>query len=137
MGGFLSYSILAGFLMIIMFAAYRLLMAKDNQPAFNRLMLLLIYLVSFTSLPVFDQLVGGNIDSISQGISFEGNNILEIDFNKRSRSVWGTIVLWIYISGMVAVSIRTIITWIRISNVISNGKKISRDAQFSQINSRR
>lgn len=42
MGAFLSYSIVGGFVMLLLYLAYRLFLAKDNQHAFNRAVLLAI-----------------------------------------------------------------------------------------------
>ncbi|MDE6158194.1 MAG: M56 family metallopeptidase, partial [Muribaculaceae bacterium] len=40
---------------------------------------------------------------------------------------WGTILIWIFIAGMIVVTLRTIITWIRLTDVIRYGEKITRD----------
>lgn len=63
MGQFLSYSIVSGLLMLAMYLAYRLFLARDNQHAFNRGVLLCIYLISFSASPFIHLLKKLNVDS--------------------------------------------------------------------------
>ena len=54
MGKFLAYLIISGLIMIAMYLAYKLFIARDNQHGFNRGILLVIYLVSFSSYPLYN-----------------------------------------------------------------------------------
>ena len=124
MGEILSYSIISGFLMLVLYLAYRLLLAKDNQHSFNRTILLLIYLLSFTVSPFSFSL--GNIigNAESQIISFNDAEAANADISAKLLPLCGSILIWIYLAGMIVVAAKTIITWFRLTNVIRSGKKI-------------
>ncbi|MDE6611476.1 MAG: M56 family metallopeptidase [Muribaculaceae bacterium] len=127
MGAFLSYSIISGLLMLAMYLAYRLFLARENQHGFNRAILLLIYLISFTASPVF--LSVENLKGMSgpQASVLVGMEVVNAATPTIVRPTWGTILIWIFIAGMIVVTLRTIITWIRLTDVIRYGEKITRD----------
>ncbi|MBP3640177.1 MAG: M56 family metallopeptidase [Muribaculaceae bacterium] len=127
MGGFLSYSIISGLLMLAMYLAYRLFLARDNQHGFNRGVLLLIYAVSFMAVPaiyLLDKLNahGGTLPSATGGIE-----AVAMAATPHSQPLWGTVLVWIFLSGMIVVTVRTIVTWVRLTNVIRSGKQIEKE----------
>ena len=123
MGEFLSYSIVGGFLMLALYLAYRLFLATDNQHGFNRGVLLAIYAASFIAYPILQSLENLKVGNASQTIVIDGlevTNVATVDSNP----AWGTILIWTFIAGMVVVTVRTVITWIRLIGVIHAGHKI-------------
>ncbi len=52
MGELLSYSMVSGLLLLSMFLAYRVFLARENQHSYNRGVLLMIYVVAFATLPI-------------------------------------------------------------------------------------
>ena len=124
MGAFLSYSIVSGIALLALYLAYRLLLARDNQHGFNRGVLLAIYAVSFTAYPVL-QLVSG-LRGASSPLMFSAGAVEVIGKSEVADStpVWGVILVLAFIIGMVIVSIRTVITWMRLIRVIRSGQKI-------------
>lgn len=127
MGAFLSYSIISGFLLLALYLVYRLLLARDNQHGFNRGVLLAIYAVSFTAYPVL-QLVSG-LRGASSPLMVAAGAVEVIGKSEVADStpVWGVILVLAFIIGMVIVSIRTVITWVRLIRVIRSGQKIKHD----------
>lgn len=126
MGVFLSYSIFSGLLMLAMYLAYRVFLSRDNQHGFNRGVLLCIYALSFLTLPLINALDTATAHSAVNNISFEAVESTGSIIEPSSRPVWGTILIWIFIAGMIAAVTRTIITWIRLTNVIRTGQKIEK-----------
>lgn len=124
MGAFLSYSIISGFLLLALYLVYRLLLARDNQHGFNRGVLLAIYAVSFAAYPVL-QLVSG-LRGASSPLMVAAGAVEVIGKSEVADStpVWGVILVLAFIIGMVIVSIRTVITWVRLIRVIRSGQKI-------------
>lgn len=124
MGAFLSYSIISGFLLLALYLVYRLLLARDNQHGFNRGVLLAIYAVSFTAYPVL-QLVSG-LRGASSPLMVAAGAVEVIGKSEVADStpVWGVILVLAFIIGMVIVSIRTVITWMRLIRVIRSSQKI-------------
>ncbi|MDE6157699.1 MAG: hypothetical protein K2F78_06080, partial [Muribaculaceae bacterium] len=90
MGAFLSYSIISGLLMLAMYLAYRLFLARENQHGFNRAILLLIYLISFTASPVF--LSVENLKGMSgpQASVLVGMEVVNAATPTIVRPTWGT-----------------------------------------------
>lgn len=127
MGALLSYSFVSGLFMLSMFLAYRVFLARENQPGFNRSILLLIYVISFLALPLAS--FAEKIMSVSHGGPIEIANveIANSDIISGSTSVWGVALIWIFIVGMFCVAFKTIFTWKRLIKVIRNGEKIKHD----------
>ncbi|MBD5229011.1 MAG: M56 family metallopeptidase [Bacteroidales bacterium] len=130
MGAFLSYSIISGLLLGAMYAMYRLTMASDNQPGYNRWVLMSIYVLSFAALPVAwlvkpllqstaavaETAVAGDDAVISQIV----NQAQEV---AAGTPLWSKALLWIFMAGMAVMLLRTVLTWARIRRVIAAGEK--------------
>ncbi|MDE6085011.1 MAG: M56 family metallopeptidase [Muribaculaceae bacterium] len=124
MGALLSYSIVSGVIMLALYLAYKLFLSLDNQHGFNRVILLLIYLVSFITVPVVRW-----VEKLSAGPEGDAMSIHDIEVISTSVSTvsvpaWGTIMVWAFILGMIAVASNTLIIWFKLTRVISSGKKI-------------
>ena len=116
MGELLSYSIVSGILMVAMYLAYKIFIARDKQPAFNRLILLSIYFLSFSSFPIF--YLFNNLFTPKAGpIINEEKPFIQIQ-NISEQHIWGTFLIWIFILGIAIVTIKTLLTWVRIIYVI-------------------
>ncbi len=126
MGALLSYSIMSGLFMLALYLAYRVFLARENQHSFNRGVLLLIYLVSF-SMPMFVSVVENMGAGSVTSIATEDIEIISENVVTQSKPVWGTILVWVFIVGMVTVTIKTAFTWFKLSVVIRKGKKIKQD----------
>jgi len=127
MGVFLSYSIVAGLMMLATYLAYRLFLARENQHSFNRGVLLSIYFVSFIAIPLALWLENLNTGADEQPLVLNGFEITGIATTPLSKPVWGTVLIWAFLLGMATVTAKTIVTWIRLINVIRSGKKIEKD----------
>lgn len=127
MGGLLSYSITGGILMLAMYLAYRLFLARDNQHGFNRCMLLMIYFVSFAvipAMPLLGHLSAPEAPSATpEGVGLAAEVLAPLA--PQGKPIWGTILIWIYMAGMAAVAVLTAITWVRLVRIIRSGRKIS------------
>lgn len=124
MGTFLSYSLVSGLLIFAMYLAYRISLSNEKQYSFNRGVLLAIYLVSFIIAPFIlfyktryspSVSIPGILKSTESGFSDSASHI---------SSNWSTIAIWIFLVGMLLVTIKTVITWGRIINVIRSGERI-------------
>ena len=128
MGALLSYSIISGLLMLAMYLAYRLFLARDNQHGFNRGILLLIYAVSFTLSPLMLSSVALWPVPAATAATQTAGGVMQAVPAPLSRPVWGTVLIWIFIAGMAVVAARTVITWVRLTGVIRSGRRICRDS---------
>ncbi len=134
MGLLLSYSIISGLILLALYLAYRLFLARENQHGFNRGVLLAIYLIAFGITPFI--IPSSEIDLIpasqpaaggAQSITLEGLDIAASEITPAARPLWATFLLWLYLAGMIAVAVKTVITWARLIRVIRSCEKIRRD----------
>lgn len=124
MGRILSYSILSGLVLLAMFLAYKLFIARDNRHNFNRGILLSIYVFSFSVIPLYnivDIMLTAKMGRTINMVEMK-DQIIEIS----SEPIWGTFLIWVFIVGMSVVTIRTLITWIKIISTICSGYKIKK-----------
>lgn len=127
MGEILSYSTISGLSMLVLYLAYRVLLSRDNQHGFNRCVLLCIYLVSFMTpliIPVSENISG---QSSSVILAFDTIGNAAATAVSLSKPIWGTILIWLFVAGMITVAIKTAIIWVRLVGVIRSGKKIVRE----------
>ena len=124
MGAFLSYTIVSGVLLLAMFAAYRVLMAGDNRHAYNRGVLLSIYMIAFLSMPLYN--LPGNLFAATPAAApaFHLADVaVTVDVAPAANPWWGRALLWIFISGMAVTLLRTVAVWTRIIRIIARGEK--------------
>lgn len=126
MGEFLSYSITSGLLLLAMYLAYRIFLAGENQHSFNRSVLMCIYAVAFSLSPFISKIAEWNVGSQPQPLAIMAIEVTEVtgeSITVPSEPVWATISIWIFLCGMIAVFIKTAITWARLIRVINSGTK--------------
>lgn len=126
MGHFLSYSIMSGMLLLAMSAVYRLLMAGDTRHIYNRAILLAIYAVSFLLLPVIGLLQPILSAPQAAATAFTGNFTATVSAEVADTTAWGRIAVLVFMGGMGAIFLRTVITWIRIIRIIAKGRRIDK-----------
>ena len=125
MGKFLAYLIVSGLILLAMYLAYKLLIARENQHAFNRGILLIIYFVSFCIFPLYYFFNKLPVHAAKENL-FDNPNITSLSIEHATQPKWGTILIWIFLIGAITVAIKTIITWIRIVRLIHSGNKIKK-----------
>lgn len=139
MGIFLSYSIISGLILLVLYLTYRLFLARDNQHSFNRGVLLGIYFVSFLTLPAISlgQTLVDNLtrtptpatESVATQVMpvMQVVETISIPVAEVEKPIWGTILIWLFIAGMAVVALRTVMTWYQLITVIRTGKKIPKN----------
>lgn len=110
-------------MMLAMYLAYSIFLARDNQHSFNRAILLLVYIVSFTTIPLLSAI--GNATAGSPSLTLDGLEILGTAEAQPSMPLWGTLLIWIFIAGALLAAAKTIYTSVRLTKVIRSGKKIA------------
>ena len=113
--------------MLAMYLAYRLFLARDNQHGFNRGVLLGIYVVSFLALPAMSLSENPASQSTAMTLSVNESGWTDVIPATHSEPVWGTILIWIFLAGMIVVTVRTVIVWAKLLAVIRSGEKIIRN----------
>ena len=129
MGSFLTYSLVSGLILAILLCAYRLFLAGEKQLAFNRGVILSIYIISFSTYPLMQ--LADKMSSVAVTTTFTeiANHPISLtnSGNYPSQPIWGTILIWIFVIGMSICALHSIITWTRIIHVIAKGRKYRKD----------
>lgn len=131
MGVILSYSLFSSILLMLLYLAYKWVMAGENQHTFNRVTLWGIYVVALLA-PLAVSLIGsGAADPMVEAM--EADMVGEVDYPatlpaaqpvQPASPLWPTVVLWIYIAGIVAVVGHTLLVGFRLRRVIRGGEVV-------------
>ncbi|MFG6392338.1 MAG: M56 family metallopeptidase [Candidatus Amulumruptor sp.] len=123
MGSLFSYSIYSAIIMALLYLTYKWVLAGENQHRANRAILLSIYTVSMGAYPMMvwlrslmahtsDTAVAATVD-----IELPIMTMADVTDNPIAN-----ILLWIYLIGMLAVAIHTVIIWLRLANIVAHGQ---------------
>ncbi|MDE6544373.1 MAG: M56 family metallopeptidase [Muribaculaceae bacterium] len=129
MGIILSYSLLSALVMTIMFIAYKLFMSNEKNLRFNRCVFLSIYVVSLLMplawlMPAGQRVGDGAATTMtSDNISTALTPIVDASDFIPSHSVI-EILLWLYITGAIAVLAHTVMVTVRILHIVRSGECI-------------
>ena len=106
--------------MLAMYLAYRVFLASENQHAYNRGILLLIYVVAFTAIPVQGLMPPAQQQ---QAVTIEGIERVNAVATPSSTHVWGTVVIWIFMAGVAVTTFKTIVVWYKLTGIIRRGER--------------
>ena len=119
MGSFVVYTFSVGVFLLAGYLTYKWLLANDNQPGFNRVVILAIYFLSL-SLPLCHVGFGRAEDHGVVSVGVVGiQAIAGADTGHAGLIV--RIILWIYLTGMIVAAGTTLVTFIRLWRLVSSG----------------
>ena len=124
MGAFAVHTFVAGVVMLASYIIYKWLLSAENQPAFNRAVLLAIYVLAFVSWPLLGVASGAG-SSVAQGditIGLPAATILDTPHDA-GLSFTG-VLLWIYAVGMIVTAGWTVTVAVRLARLVASGEKI-------------
>lgn len=143
MGTLLSVSIVTGFLLLLLYPVYRLLLAGENQHAYNRAVLLSVYAVSL----LLGILITSNLSGTHAGQAASGSDIGTADLvdmallNSGAVSAadaaagvtvpWIRAILCLWIAGMVIFTLLTIAGHIRIFRIVRRCERQPLDGGYT------
>ena len=130
MGSFATYTFESGIYLLAGYLIYKWLLSTENQPAFNRLVLLSIYAMSFIAplmrMPGFSRLANG----VPGGVVAAAPVVLGIE--PASAPEWALLCVMVYYAGMIAATVFTIISFVRLFVIICKGE-LHREGRYSLI----
>lgn len=122
MGAFSTYSFCAGIYLLAAYLIYKWLLSGENQPAFNRILLLSLYVVAFI-LPKY-QWVSPSVEVAGPQIQADIDlGPLTVGTIDASTPQWMSVVMWVYLAGMIAAFFFSIISFVSLLSVIRKGRK--------------
>lgn len=125
MGQFAVCIFTAGLILLASYIVYKWLLASENQPDFNRTILLAIYGVSFI-LPA--------ISNDMPSLSALSDHTATVELGDMTATVRGesggvvnttiTVMLWIYLCGMIVAALHTLGVALKIRRIIASGERV-------------
>ncbi|WP_297070365.1 M56 family metallopeptidase [uncultured Duncaniella sp.] len=133
MGSVLSYSLYSSILLALLYLTYKWMMAGENQHRYNRAALWIIYAVALFALPVGNRLSGltasvpvpmplAEIDMADLMAGMDEVVIAEVPH----QPIWLTILLWVYLGGVVFTIGQTLWVGMRLRRIITRGEEVGR-----------
>ena len=127
MGEFFTYSLASALILMLLYLAYRLVKAPDNHASLNRFLLWSIYAVALLSPALYPAISKPTLHSGGSGeivVQLEQIGFGEIPVKSETSDSALSILLWVYLAGMVIATLSTAINFFRISKIIRTGKII-------------
>lgn len=121
MGLWISYTFIAGTVLLALYLVYSLMMADDNQPRFNRAVLLGCYALS-ALLPLLYFFAPPTSAGGAATAEIGRPTIIMAAHDGAGAPLWPAIVAAVYLMGVVAVSSRTVVAWVRLRGIIRHAE---------------
>lgn len=125
MGTFAAYTFVAGLVLLASYIIYKWLLSAENQPAFNRAVLLTIYVLAFASWPA-DGFLSGESSVLQGTVAIGPTTAVVLDATRTPEVSFVAVLLWIYVAGMFIAGIWTFAGVMKLAQLIASGEKIHR-----------
>ena len=125
MGEFFTYSLASALILMLLYLAYRLVKAPDNHASLNRFLLWSIYAVALLSPALYPAISKPAHLSAESGeivVQLEQIGFGEIPVKSETSDSALSILLWVYLAGMIIAALSTAINFFRIFKIIRTGK---------------
>ena len=123
MGAFLAYTVYSGIFLLAGYLLYKWMMASEKQSSLNRGVLTGIYVLSFVAWPLANMRFGAE----PSAVALEIGELELVSVGEPSVPLWPRVALVIYLAGLVAVSIWTLVVAVRLAVLIRSGRHIHYD----------
>ena len=124
MGQIIVYSIMSGVILALLYMVYKITLASENQHAYNRMVILLIYGMALISpLLLHNVTSGGEAAPVAAGIEVGRPSITFATPDTGSLNWLPEVLAWIYIAGAAVAASLTTVTALRIKNLINGGER--------------
>lgn len=133
MGTITAYSIAVSIVMLALWLIYRMLLAQENQPAFNRCVLLLIYAASFAAplLPSIKTAIpAAKTVEVTEVMIGEITAVLAepvVDTDTLPAGTIAAIIALIYLGGVAIGIVHALIGWLKVAQLVARNRYIEID----------
>ena len=124
MGQLTAYSLNVALALLLLYLIYKWVLASQKMFSFNRFIILSIYAISLTYIPLYalfssdNSIVSAKETGIINISSFEA-----ISTTTNETSVWASIIVGVYILGATILLFRSMILWGKMTYIIKKGTK--------------
>lgn len=130
MGELFSYTLVSGIILLSLYLPYKLLLARERQHGFNRVVILGMYLTA-----VVMPLLQGIRIPVNEAVNVpSGINAVNITVGPLTGGVmapethlWTRVVLWTYIVGLAVTLLKFLWSYLRLVHIIHSGRKEERN----------
>lgn len=130
MGELFSYTLVSGIILLSLYLPYKLLLARERQHGFNRVVILGMYLTA-----VVMPLLQGIRIPVNEAVNVpSGINAVNITVGPLTGGVmapethlWTRVVLWTYILGLAVTLLKFLWSYLRLVHIIHSGRKEERN----------
>lgn len=124
MGGVLAYSVNVALLLAMMYIVYKWLLASESFHAFNRGILLGIYGIALIAAPSADLIGHLSPQSPEEGFFImQTKSVVMTGEESTNTPIWPMVFVGIYLAGVVLMSVRSAVIWLRIVRIIEYGER--------------
>lgn len=129
MGYLTSLSIAASIFLTMGFIVYRLVLARSNQPALNRAVIITLFISSFFAAPLATLIPDKESSRVSAVAAGNGGTAMIdiIPLPAEKTPEWAAIAVWIYVAGVAVTLLLTIMAAVRIAMIVRRGRHAKRD----------
>lgn len=124
MGPFAAYTFSAAVFLLAGYLVYKWLLSTGNQPAFNRMVILTMYAMAFI-LPLCHFAPSSASSGLKDAVISELAPVATI--TEASTSTVMRILLWVYLAGMAAVTLFSLISVVRLRRLVASGERTDMD----------
>lgn len=126
MGELLTYSIGVAIVLLPIYIVYKWLLANETFHFFNRIFILLSYVIALSAVPVMNHAVNMILTpakiTIGTLLAFDINTIMPVAGQSHTEE-YITWLVFAYITGCIIMIFRSIFIWTKILRIIVSGKK--------------
>lgn len=123
MGAILAFSINSAIYLTMMYLGFKWILADENRPRLNRILLLAICVLSLI-IPALPQLENGSVTALSENIAIGDIHITQAETTAVTEWEILSVIIIIYITGAAVCLIRMITDMVILRRIISSGERI-------------
>lgn len=125
MGQLTAYSFGVALALLILYIVYKWILSSQKMFSFNRFIILSIYAISLTYIPLYSLFISSKaIVSTNEIGVIDISSIESISMTTNETSVWASILVGIYMSGVIILLLRSVILWAKMKYIIKSGTKM-------------
>ena len=124
MGAFAAYTFSAGIFLLVSYLVYKWLLSSENQPTFNRMALLSLYVLAFVMplAPAMRLPARHVVEEAAGGIDIGQLGAAVVE---EAVPTWPVVLLWVYVAGMLVATLMSLVAFIRLLGILRRGRRMS------------
>ena len=128
MGALFTYTFSAGIILLASYIIYKWLLSSENQPRFNRCVLLCLYLASFAALPASGLFALSWHEAAQVGGAMAATSPTQlVPVQGQGTPLWPLVLTGTYLAGALAVLVWAVACALRLARIVASGRHYKKD----------